>query len=166
MNKKELFFKSKSFSTHYHIKSGDDDLFINQVANRKNTAVVLHPESFTYSHPKKNWSEWWRQKQRHLTTAPHYKSSTRFSLGFSYMINYLLYALIITCACFNTLLIFAGGALFIKWLTQVIIYGTTASRLKEKGIVGIWFGFDLLFLFIYPALHLTKRFFKPNKWMN
>ncbi|MBC7863922.1 MAG: glycosyltransferase [Bacteroidia bacterium] len=164
--KKELFFKSKSFSSHYHIKSGDDDLFINQVADAENTGVVVATDAHTISHPKKTLAEWWRQKQRHLTTAPHYKTGTKISLGYSFALNYLFWGLFITCLCFKTTMAIAGGLMFLRWMIMLLIYANAAKRLNEKGIVGLWFVFDLLFLFIYPALHLTKRFFRPNKWMN
>jgi glycosyltransferase involved in cell wall biosynthesis len=164
--RKELFFKSKSFSSHYHIKSGDDDLFINQVADSENTAVVIHHDAITISNPKKTLSEWWRQKQRHLTTAPHYRPGTKFRLGFYLSLNYLFWGLFISTLCFKATMAAAGGLLFLRWMLQLLIFGGAAKRLNEKGILGLWFVFDLLFLFIYPALHLTKRFFRPNKWMN
>ena len=46
--KKSLFFKSKGFSNHKDLISGDDDLFISSVSNRNNTKVQLHPHSFIF----------------------------------------------------------------------------------------------------------------------
>src|SRR5690606_6056352 len=39
---KELFFEEKGFSNHYHINSGDDDLFVNGAATENNTSVCIH----------------------------------------------------------------------------------------------------------------------------
>ena len=39
--RKSVFFKNKGFSKTLHLKHGDDDLFINDVANRNNTAIEL-----------------------------------------------------------------------------------------------------------------------------
>ena len=39
--KKSLFFDNKGFANHLHIPSGDDDLFINEVASPNNTAVSI-----------------------------------------------------------------------------------------------------------------------------
>ncbi len=164
--KKELFFKSKNFSKHYHLKSGDDDLFINDVATGKNTTVVIDPEAITVSVPKATWPEWWRQKQRHLTTAPYYKPSTRFALGFYYALNYLFWGLFVAGLFFKETFLPALGLLLLRWVIQLLIYASAAKKLNQKGIVGLWFVFDVIFLFIYPALHLTKRYFRPNKWMN
>ena len=35
--RKELFFENKGFASHYELASGDDDLFINEVARKANT---------------------------------------------------------------------------------------------------------------------------------
>ena len=47
--KKDEFFNVNGFISHIQIRSGDDDLFINQVAKSKNTTICYAPESFTYS---------------------------------------------------------------------------------------------------------------------
>ena len=50
--RKELFFNNRGFNNHMNIKSGDDDLFINEVANSSNTALCFSKESFTISEAK------------------------------------------------------------------------------------------------------------------
>ena len=45
--KKEEFFNVNGFIDHMKIRSGDDDLFINQAAKGKNTTISFSPESFT-----------------------------------------------------------------------------------------------------------------------
>ena len=62
---KELFFKNKGFSSHQHILSGDDDLFINEVANKTNTQIVVDSAAHTISVPKQSFKLWIRQKRRH-----------------------------------------------------------------------------------------------------
>jgi len=72
--KKEEFYNVKGFINHMKIRSGDDDLFINQIAKSKNTAICYSPESFTYSQPKTTFKAWFTQKRRHVSTARFYKS--------------------------------------------------------------------------------------------
>ena len=79
--KRSMFFKNKGFTSHYKIPSGDDDLFINKVANRKNTRINIEPESYQFSRPKKTFSQWLDQKQRHLSTGKHYIFKFKFLLG-------------------------------------------------------------------------------------
>ncbi|GAB5551998.1 MAG: glycosyltransferase [Saprospiraceae bacterium] len=70
---KSLFINNQGFENHLHLASGDDDLFVNQVANYKNTKINLDAASFMYSIPKKSWKSYYYQKRRHLTTATSYR---------------------------------------------------------------------------------------------
>ncbi len=46
--RKSTFYKNKGFTSHYNIPSGDDDLFIMQIANKKNTKIEVSQNSFMY----------------------------------------------------------------------------------------------------------------------
>ena len=61
--KREEFFKVRGFMDHMKIRSGDDDLFINQAANSKNTTICYSAESFTFTKPKTSFKEWCTQKR-------------------------------------------------------------------------------------------------------
>ncbi|MCD7977228.1 MAG: glycosyltransferase, partial [Tannerellaceae bacterium] len=45
--RKDLFFRNKGFRNSLSLHAGEDDLFINTNANKKNTKVVYSPESMT-----------------------------------------------------------------------------------------------------------------------
>ncbi|GAB4044434.1 glycosyltransferase [Spirosoma jeollabukense] len=77
----DLFFANKGFYTHKNVVGGDDDLFMNEVATGRNTAICLHPDAFTWSKPKETWSDWRLQKRRHLSVGKYYKSGHKFRLG-------------------------------------------------------------------------------------
>src|SRR6476469_6937558 len=91
--RKELFLRNKGFSAINNIPSGDDDLFINKVAHKGNTAVVMDPEAFTFSAPKTSWNDWLRQKNRHYSTGKFYKTSHQFLLGLYSVTLFLFYPL-------------------------------------------------------------------------
>jgi glycosyltransferase involved in cell wall biosynthesis len=79
--KTDLFFANRGFYTHKNVTGGDDDLFINEVATSRNTAVCLTPETFMWSKPKETWAEWRRQKRRHLNVGKYYKPGNKFRLA-------------------------------------------------------------------------------------
>ncbi len=83
--KKTLFFRNKGFSSINHVPGGDDDLFINQVANKTNTKVVIDKDAFTLSEPKKNFSDWLRQKNRHYSTGNITGHCINFFLGCTHL---------------------------------------------------------------------------------
>ena len=91
--KKDVFIRNKGFSSINHLQSGDDDLFINKVATKTNTAIVIDPEAHTLSDPKKTFKSWIRQKNRHYTTAAFYKPKHKFLLGTYQATSFLFYPL-------------------------------------------------------------------------
>ena len=88
--KKELFLRNKGFSSINHVPGGDDDLFINKVATSANTRIVIDPESFTISEPKKTFREWIKQKTRHYTTGKFYKPRHKFLLALYSLTSYFI----------------------------------------------------------------------------
>ena len=78
---KELFFKNKGFTEHMHIKSGDDDLFVNANADKHNVEINIHPDAFVYSDPKRTWKSYYKQKARHAGPSVLYKGKHKRMLG-------------------------------------------------------------------------------------
>jgi len=168
--KKELFFKNKGFTSHYQIPSGDDDLFINQVAKKNNTAIEISIESQTFSLAKSSFAEWLKQKKRHYTTGFLYKPLHKILLGFFTISNFFFYAsmtlllvmLIIFCSWYNILII---SALYIlKVATQMIIFKKTMNKLDEKKLLLISPLLDFLFVLLNPLISLSNIIVKQNKW--
>jgi hypothetical protein len=129
---KALFFENKVFAGHYHLASGDDDLFVNQLANSKNTAVVLSREAHTRSIPEATFKNWIHQKQRHLSAGTHYKKRTRVRLAVDAITRMLVYVnLLILCIISPWKFVILG--LFALWLiTRLIIFKMGMRSLDEK----------------------------------
>ncbi|WP_461073868.1 glycosyltransferase [Spirosoma horti] len=88
-----VFFANRGFYTHKNVVGGDDDLFINEVATARNTAVCLDPDTFMWSRPKETWVDWRTQKRRHLNVGKYYKPGHKFRLGLltgSHVLSWLL----------------------------------------------------------------------------
>lgn len=154
MYRTALFFEHKGFYQHKHIVGGDDDLFINQTATSTNTAINLDPESFVYSFPKTTWSEWFRQKRRHLSVGKHYQRGNKIRLG-------LLSASHVGVWCIGTitllwgmftqdllLLQILGGVFALRWLIQTLILSGINNRL-DRTVGWLSFIFMDLALFVY-----------------
>lgn len=158
--KKEIFYRNKGFSSINTIPSGDDDLFINKIATKENTAIVIDPDTFTISEAKKSWNEWMNQKYRHYTTAKFYKSKHKFLLGlysFSLFWIYPLLAISIVFYCWWLALAVFG----VRLLLQAVILHKTMKKLHETDL-WIWFLlFDLwmplYYLFTIPAIWKSPK---------
>lgn len=163
---KELFFDQKGFSNHYHIKSGDDDLFVNRAANERNTNYCVSKEAITYSKPKKSFKQWNIQKGRHLTTSPLYTSNSKRRIAFNYFSQYFFYFTLFALAFnFQTLLLLPIIFL-VKVIFQMITLNKASKKLNELDLLAGCAFYELILLVIYPIFHLSKLFYKTNKWVN
>lgn len=78
---KTLFDSVKGFKSHYAVASGDDDLFVQEAAKKRNYAIQLAPDSYQFSDPKTTWETFFIQKARHYSTSPRYGFFKKAMLG-------------------------------------------------------------------------------------
>jgi hypothetical protein len=161
---KSLFFKHKGFANHQHILSGDDDLFVNQNATESNTAVVFHPDSHVWSEPKKTWTDFWKQKMRHLGAGKIYKPKhkrvlvTQAITGSGFYI-FLVLALIVQINL-NVIL----GALLLKIIVQHIVYFQSFKKLSNKDLIWWLIILDPFYYIYLSSLSIVKVFTKKVVW--
>ena len=142
---------------------GDDDLFVNEAATSKNTAICFNKNAFTYSIPKQTWKAWKIQKKRHLTTSRLYQAKHKFLLGTYYLFNLLFWALSITCLVVLDWKIPVLLIVF-RFLIQYIIIGKAASKLKEQNLIPYIPFLDLFLVFIQMSIFISNSFSKPIRW--
>src|SRR6185436_19472039 len=145
--KKDLFLRNKGFSSINHIPSGDDDLFINKVATKKNTAIIIDPEAITRSAPKRTWKDWFKQKSRHYTTAKFYRPEHKFLLGLYFTTQFLFYPLFITTIIFYDWR-WALAVFVLKMAVQGFIWKKAMSKMEEKDLWP-WFILLDIWMFLY-----------------
>ncbi|CAL1516635.1 glycosyltransferase [Chitinophaga sp. MM2321] len=163
--KRELFFKHKGFTGHQHIASGDDDLFVNAAANRKNVGVVIDKQAFTYSEPKMSWKSWFRQKTRHMSTGKHYRFIHKFVLGLFSLTHFLFYPAFILALFFPPPILWYALAIFGgKLLVQTIINFAAMRKLDERDLFKYSWLMDI-FMFLYYIIFTPALLFRSkNKW--
>lgn len=159
--KKELFARANGFKQHEHIASGDDDLFINAVANKDNTTVILHPESFILSEPKTDWRSYVRQKQRHLSTGTSYQLRHQILLGLFSASHFLHYFGGILLTLYDVTIFFTLYA--VRIFVVLWMYRRILKRLKDP-TMWVWIPvldvcYNLFYLFFATALMNTN-----NRW--
>lgn len=81
--RRSLFFKNKGFSRSLHLKYGDDDVFVNEVANKRNTAVELSTASIVEVLSPYPQISHRNSKLRYCYTAKKLKTSARLFFGSS-----------------------------------------------------------------------------------
>lgn len=151
--KKDVFLRNKGFSAINHVPGGDDDLFINKVATRENSAIVIDKDAFTLSDPKKNFGEWFRQKSRHYSTARYYKPRHKFLLGLYSISHTLFYPLLIVSLFYDWRM--ALPLYGIRLIVQGIVFHRTMHRLGEEDLFPWWWLLDVWMLAYYLIFSST-----------
>jgi len=157
---KALFFENKGFAGHYHLPSGDDDLFVNAHATRRNCAVEFSPESHTLSRPEVSFRNWIKQKRRHLTAGSHYKTVTRIRLASDYISRIILYTTLIWICISLPWRIIAGPLFGVLLITRLVIFKMGMRRLDEKNLLLPSLLLDPVFPIFMGVVWLSGRFEK------
>ena len=166
--RKSLFFESGGFTHMMGNRSGDDDLFVNYVATKANTAVVLNRESYTWSPAKKTMKEWWQQKRRHLSVSPNYRLGTKIRLALEPISRGLFYAMLIVIGVHYPVISipFAAvvGLFFVRWWFQTAVLNVSARRMglhRFSMWSVLWFDITLPLVNLYMLIVPRK---KKNIW--
>lgn len=159
----ELFFNAKGQRRHGELMSGDDDLFINEVARANNTSVVADPRSFMTTSPTSDLGTWIRRKRRHYTTAAHYRFIHQVLLTLLPFARMAFWVALVVLAIRGNWVGFAiglGAELFI--LLPITI---AAMKRLHAGLLA-WFALPLewLFLLLDPLLYTSTILVKPKRW--
>jgi glycosyltransferase involved in cell wall biosynthesis len=162
--KKELFFEANGFMSHMNIKSGDDDLFVNQIATPQNTTICLSKSSFTESIPKKTFRSWCLQKRRHISTASHYKIKHKVLLSLFYCSQFLFWALAIVLLAFVYQWQLVLGLILLRCIIQYTTLYSASVKLNEKGLIIYTPILELFLIIIQFFIFMQNLSSKPKHW--
>ena len=160
----QLFFKNKGFSSHQHILSGDDDLFINEVANKRNTQIIINQNAQTISNAKTTYSSWVRQKKRHFLSGGHYKFKHKFMLGLLQLSQMIFIVLFVFLAIKVRPVYLIVGVFLFRYLIQMLIFKLSANKIGGKDLVLLSPIFEVFFMIFNPLLVFSNLIIKKVKW--
>ncbi len=162
--RKELFYRKKGFASHYHIQSGDDDLFVNEAATKTNTRVEIDLESFCHSKAKRTMKEWWIQKKRHLQTGKRYKTPHKFLLGTFVISQWIFFGCFTAAIIIQFLPYVVLGAFLLRFSVQMLIFNIAMKRLGERDLLPLAPIMEIFFMFFYPIISVARIFQRKRKW--
>ncbi|TDN87158.1 hypothetical protein DET49_11317 [Salegentibacter sp. 24] len=158
------FYDQKGFAEHLHLRSGDDDLFVNQGGNKVNTFICYHPQASTRSIPKKDLKSWFHQKRRHASVAGFYKTKDKILLSLFYASRFffwiLLAALLMLQFQWQLVLSITGLVL----LVQAVVYAKSAQKLQETDVVWLFPFLEVFLIFTQFGIFIANSLSKPRHW--
>lgn len=168
--RKSFFLEKKAFKGIWHVLGGDDDLFVNQYAEGKNTAVVIDPKSITLSSPKNTWKSYFLQKKRHFQAGKYYRFVDKQKIGL-YAFSHLLFwsvglSLLILSGLEENWEHFGGilGIIIVRSILLTSVFTSARKKLEGKTKV-FWTGFfDLMYLGYFWILGTLGYQSKKVRW--
>lgn len=151
-------------SKHADVRSGDDDLKVNQLRTKTNTSIRLSNESITVSDAKKNFKDYFFQRRRQLEAGNYYKLSDKLHLALIGLAQYF-FSFSLMFALFDPL--FLESVLtfvLVKVGLQLLISYFLCKKLNEKDL---WFLVPLLevvYIFLISTIGLSTWFWKVDRW--
>ena len=169
--RKSLYYNQKGFASHLNLQRGEDDLFVNQAGNGKNTQVETSLESImriTAPHFKKDWRE---DKLSYNMTSRYYKGMGRYLMGGETCSRVLFLLMVIACLSGGIITqnwIIAGIASLLwvlHYIMQIVIFRKNSIALGERK----FYSTLLLFNWMQPLwnlrLKLHQRFRRKDEFM-
>ena len=157
------FYDQNGFASHLHIRAGDDDLFINQAANKMNTGICFSEAGITRSIPKKDFKSWIQQKRRHVSIAKYYKKQDQFLLGLFY-VSQLLFWLLFLPLMLSGYWQIALGFLAVRWLVQGTVFYNSGKKFGETDLFWIFPFLEIFLIWAQLGIFIANLISKPTHW--
>lgn len=162
--RKQTFTDNKGFSSHLHIASGDDDLFVRDIAKRCNTRIVTDKKSHMYSMAASNWKAFLQQKKRHLSVGFEYGLTMKFILGMELIAVFGFYLFFLLIFLQNKSTELALCLLLCKLLIHSLVFGLIARNWGQPMWILRIAVIDILHLISYIYISATLLINKKITW--
>jgi poly-beta-1,6-N-acetyl-D-glucosamine synthase len=145
---KSIWQQNNGFSSHKHLISGDDDLFIISAATNTNTAICLNPAATTISETKNTLKEFIKQKSRHVSTSKKYNITELFLSGGELLSRFIFYVSLIVLF-FSNYFALSLALLLIKQIFAIVILRKYSKKINEHYKFYYYIIFDIFAPLIY-----------------
>lgn len=162
--RKDEFFNANGFIKHMDVRSGDDDLFINQVANSKNTALCLTQDSFTMSIPEKSYNNWFKQKKRHVSTSKRYQLTHKLVLALFFISQFLFtaFSFLLLITLFNWKMVLP--IILFRYILLYMTFGYSAKKLGDKDVLYILPFLEFFLIASQLTIFISNLISKRYSW--
>ncbi|MGB6037541.1 MAG: glycosyltransferase [Cryomorphaceae bacterium] len=161
---KSAFFSVGGFRSHYRLLSGDDDLLINQIAQKKNTHICVDALAEVQSTPEKDWRSYWMQKRRHLTTGSSYRFIHRLLLILQPVSLLLFWLAAIALLVSHNWLEITLMLVFVRVLAQILIFRRSSRVLGQADLSVLAPIFEIFTLVLTACAHTANAVSNRITW--
>jgi len=160
---RSLFMASKPFSQHQDVPYGDDDLGIQALSGKSVIKVCMDERAHMISMPAKTWSQWLKQKHRHLSAGHYYKPELWWQpglYGLALIGHWFLLSLMFdSLTWWKWIPVFAVG-LLIRWLN----YFRWTHKLGDKDTVRWYPLLEIIYAVYLAVMGSLTTLVKKKTW--
>ena len=158
-----LYFENKGYN-YQKFNTGDDDLFIQRIASRQNTAIVLNPQATIREHFYGGLGAWWNERRYNTHTYRHYPSGVKAGIFTELLSRTLFFASSAWCIAGMIPYLWIGAAalLVLRWAAVYYTVFRICLRLGEQGLLFAFFLYDLAAPISESLLSLSRKI-RPSK---
>ncbi len=161
--RKTFFTKQFKALLDSELASGDDDLLVNKGANKKNTALCLDSDAFTYSDGPTSLAVWWKQKTRHLSAGQEYNVFHQILLSLYPVNQWVFYATFLFFLSTPLWPITTLAAIFVV-LIQAIIHAFYLHKIKRPDIALQMPIYQLIWVLFLPFILIYSTIQSKQTW--
>lgn len=161
---KNRFFEVGGFKKHYHLKSGDDDLFVNEAALPEKTSICLDKDAFVETFAEKDWKSYWRQKKRHLSTSWKYKWYQKLLLAAQPLSTLLFFISALLLMVFHTWMYIVLGVILLRLSLQIFIFSRSSRWLGQRDLVFFAPFLEIFVIAMSGLVHIANLSAKQTSW--
>ncbi|WP_424961872.1 glycosyltransferase [Ekhidna sp.] len=162
MINKAFFNRMGGYESIKSIQGGDDDLFIQQYANKSNTRIVLGNDALIWTYPKSTWKAYFLQKLRHLSIGSKYKDRDLLFLTMLHTTHFGFLLLLFL----NTSQLFFWPMLLFYLFIKLVSYRFAASKIGTHINYMLLPLVDMLYAVLTPVIALWSKLVKDIPWKN
>ncbi|MDE6490447.1 MAG: glycosyltransferase, partial [Muribaculaceae bacterium] len=146
--RRDTFFRNKGFSRSLNLHDGDDDIFINEVASQRNTAVALSTDAIISTDAGNSAKSYRQECIRRAFTARFLRKGARRFFGWSSTMMWLWVGLsaaacVISCPDMTGCAIVAAETLLL-WIPIALTWHRTIKTLEGRTVPVISIPFRLM----------------------
>lgn len=158
--KKSLFFENKGFASFLNVENGED-VFINQIITKDNTAVAISQDSFVEI-SLESFSLWKQIKKSYSLAKKYFKGKATSLFAFEVLTRYFFYIAIIALIVYGAVVgqwAVLGIAVFLflfRLIVQLVIFNKSAKYFYTGKFYSTFFLLDI-FQPIYNMRFITRN---------
>lgn len=158
---KSTFFKVKGYINHIKVKNGENDLFIRDAATKENISFCVSEKSLIEKDTLLKFTNWFQSLREKRQLKKHYNFKHRFFISFFIFSKAVFYVLAILLFFYYPWTIILPIVLS-YFLTQFIVFGFSAKKLKESYLIFFLPFLDISLLLIQISIFSANLISKPN----